>query len=200
MTAPTRSFRAIWRARRRHSDDGAAAVEFALVLPILVLILFGIIDYGLYFSNSIGARSGLQSAVRQAVVDNLDSTCATPSEHAITPAPTTEVGELMCMVKLRSDPVSGETYVKVVLPPLTFDPTRSGWTVGQPLLVCEVIEVKGVTGYVPLPRAGTGVNGVIRDKVVMQIERHDQNGDHDGDPDTGAEEANPPGGWDWCTA
>jgi Flp pilus assembly protein TadG len=33
-------------------DDGAAAVELALVLPILLLLIFGIIDFGrLYFAQ-----------------------------------------------------------------------------------------------------------------------------------------------------
>ncbi len=38
----------------RGADQGAAAVEFALVVPILVILLFGIIDYGLYFTNALG--------------------------------------------------------------------------------------------------------------------------------------------------
>ena len=192
------------RARRfARSDDGAAAVEFALVFPILVLILFGIVDYGLYFSNSIGARSGLQSAVRQAVVDNLDPSCPTPSEHSYNTTPSPEVGELICMVKNRTDPVSGETFVKVVLPPDPNHSPQTGWVVDKPLLVCEVIVVKGVTGYVPLPHSGTNTNGVIRDKVVMLIEQHDPN---DTDIDSGgAEELGPPGGWGdaadpWCTS
>jgi Flp pilus assembly protein TadG len=188
------------------SDDGAAAVEFALVLPVLVLILFGIIDYGLYFSNSIGARSGLQSAVRQAVVDNIDPNCATPSDHSYNTTPSAEVGSPICMVKARTEPVSGETFVKVVLPTDPTDPTdpaQTRWVVGQPLLVCEVVQVKGLTGYVPLPRSGTGTNGVIRDKVVMQIESHDRqdatHNDHDKDLDQSVEEGSPPGDWSWCT-
>ncbi|KRF17861.1 hypothetical protein ASG90_05890 [Nocardioides sp. Soil797] len=52
--------------RKMRSDDGAAAVEFALVFPILVLILFGIINYSYMFtvrqaltqSSAEGARAG----------------------------------------------------------------------------------------------------------------------------------------------
>ena len=48
------------------ADDGAAVVEFALVMPILALIIFGIIDFGraFYTVNNIisavreGARYG----------------------------------------------------------------------------------------------------------------------------------------------
>ncbi len=47
------------------------------MLPILVLILFGIIDYGLYFSNTLSAESGVQTAARQAIVGNLDPDCTT---------------------------------------------------------------------------------------------------------------------------
>jgi Flp pilus assembly protein TadG len=40
------------RGRQDARDGGAAAVEFALVLPILLLLLFGIIDFGrLYFTQ-----------------------------------------------------------------------------------------------------------------------------------------------------
>ncbi|HEY4790639.1 MAG TPA: TadE/TadG family type IV pilus assembly protein, partial [Actinomycetes bacterium] len=36
-------------------QDGAAAVEFALLLPLLVLLLFGFIQFGLAFNTRIQA-------------------------------------------------------------------------------------------------------------------------------------------------
>jgi hypothetical protein len=190
VVLPTSRNRARLRlARRGGRDDGAAAVEFAIVLPILVLILFGIVDYGLYFSNSISVRSGLQAAARQAVVANFDQTCDPPPD--VTGA-TDDVGRLICMVKDRTDPLGGTTYVKVVLPTDgSAGATTTGWYTGQPLVVCAVVVSHGVTGWVPLPG-----HGVIRTKVVEEIEQHAP----DGDPDPGAEES-PPGGWGtWCTA
>jgi len=43
------------------SDRGAAAVEFALLLPLLVLIVFGLIDFG----RAINAQITLTQAARE---------------------------------------------------------------------------------------------------------------------------------------
>jgi Flp pilus assembly protein TadG len=44
-----------------NSDRGAAAVEFALLLPLLLLIVFGIIDFG----RAINAQVTLTQAARE---------------------------------------------------------------------------------------------------------------------------------------
>jgi Flp pilus assembly protein TadG len=54
------------RLRVRARERGAAAVEFALVLPILVVILLGIVDFGLEMNSQAiianAAREGARTA------------------------------------------------------------------------------------------------------------------------------------------
>lgn len=57
----------VLRARRR-GDRGAVAVEFALVFPFLVLIVFAIIQYGFYFWAMQGGASAAREAARKAAV------------------------------------------------------------------------------------------------------------------------------------
>lgn len=49
-------------------QEGAAAVEFALLLPLLVLLLFGFIQFGLAFNTRIQATNAAREAARLAVV------------------------------------------------------------------------------------------------------------------------------------
>lgn len=46
---------------RPNDERGAAAVEFAIVLPLLVLLVFGIIQFSIYFNR----LQGLQAAARE---------------------------------------------------------------------------------------------------------------------------------------
>lgn len=66
---------------------GASAAEFALVLPLLILLLFGIIDGGRYMWTINRAEKAAQMGVRMAVVtdyvsssigDNYVGQCSTP--------------------------------------------------------------------------------------------------------------------------
>jgi Flp pilus assembly protein TadG len=50
-------------SRRHARDRGAAAVEFALLFPLLMLIVFGIIDFG----RALNAQITLTQAAREGV-------------------------------------------------------------------------------------------------------------------------------------
>ncbi len=61
--------------RPRRSQDGAAAVEFALLTPILFLLIFGILQWGLYFWAAQGGANAAREAARRAAV-GYPTTCA----------------------------------------------------------------------------------------------------------------------------
>ncbi|MPZ95811.1 MAG: hypothetical protein GEU96_13105 [Propionibacteriales bacterium] len=73
MISP-RSHRPAKRCRRRSSDDGASAVEFALVSVLLFTILFGLIQYGLYFWSLQSGSSAAREGARRAAVGDLGCT------------------------------------------------------------------------------------------------------------------------------
>ncbi len=58
---------------RRHriikSEKGASAVEFALILPILIILVFGIVQFGIAFNNYITITHAAREGARIAAVD-----------------------------------------------------------------------------------------------------------------------------------
>ncbi len=148
---------ALRRARRgslrRDEESGAAAVEFALVAPILFTVLFGTLQYGLYFFDTLGARQGVREAARLGVVEQFGSTTCT------TGTPSTK---LRCVTKEQIDAVTGDPQVKVMAP------STGGWVKGNRLVVCAVIESDGAIGLLPMPN-----DGFITTKTEMSIEKTD---------------------------
>ena len=48
------------RPGRAQGDDGAALVEFALVMPVLFLLLFGIVEFGINLNDYQAIRQGIR--------------------------------------------------------------------------------------------------------------------------------------------
>jgi Flp pilus assembly protein TadG len=55
------------RRARRGRDRGQALTEFALIAPILFLLLFGVLQLGLLFAGQNGLVNGVRDAARRAV-------------------------------------------------------------------------------------------------------------------------------------
>jgi len=129
------------RTARTRTDHGAAAVEFALVLPILLLVVFGIISYGLFFNDSINTRQGVREAARRVTVGNLT--------YPGCPTATTTTGganaTIKCITRSAVGALSGPAYV-AVKPPAT-------WARGSAFTICAVVKPRNVIGLIPMPSA-----------------------------------------------
>lgn len=53
--------------RKEHREQGASATEFALILPILLLLLFGIIEFGIIFFNKAVITNASREGARVGV-------------------------------------------------------------------------------------------------------------------------------------
>ena len=125
----------------RSRQRGIAAIEFGLVMPILCLLIFGLIDYGYWFTIGLAATNAAREGARSATT--IAGAC--PNGGA-----TTE-GTNAITSYITGTGLGG----------LTTSPTCSCTTVASgPQFQCSVtVSFQRLTGYslVPMPAAGGGL-------------------------------------------
>jgi|tagenome__1003787_1003787.scaffolds.fasta_scaffold20532682_2 Flp pilus assembly protein TadG len=108
------------RFRRRRDEGGAAAVEFALLAPIVLLLVFGIIQYGLYFWADQGGSDAGRDAARLSAVGK-PTDC--PTFEANVTAPIDSMGNNFDITRTYTDS-DGDGQIEVgdnVTVTVTFD-------------------------------------------------------------------------------
>jgi Flp pilus assembly protein TadG len=137
------SVRAKLRKEAR-KEDGAAAVEFALIVGLLAILVFGLLEYGLAFWQVQNLRSAAREGARVAAVrgDNSDISLAMveASTGSLPPGFGGFTATRVCdddtsgqevTVKITNGSLSGavrEAFDVSIpfLPPITLNPTLSG--------------------------------------------------------------------------
>ena len=61
------------KLRARRDQKGAAAVEFALIVPLFVLVIMGMVQYGWYFYAMQSGTSGVGEVTRRMAVGDCQS-------------------------------------------------------------------------------------------------------------------------------
>jgi Flp pilus assembly protein TadG len=70
------------RIHTARSERGAAAVEFALVMPLLFLLVFGIIEFGFIFNKELSVTHAAREGVRVYALNGSASAAKTFAEAA----------------------------------------------------------------------------------------------------------------------
>jgi Flp pilus assembly protein TadG len=172
-------------SRGTSADRGAAALEFALVVPVLCILVFGMVDYGLFFSDSLGARDGTRIAARRGAVADFPA-CA---GGVVPTGDDDKLNKLACLAVSQTGASGGDAYARVTVP--------GDWAPGRDVLVCVAIVETGVTGFTPMPN-----NSTVRAKLRMRIEQDTGNPPSRSNPGMANKSTAPPappGLWtQWC--
>jgi len=119
-------------ARNATRDRGAAAVEFALLLPMLLLLVFGIIDFG----RALNAQITLTQAAREgARLDALGrSNVASGTQAAATGlSPVSVTVVTSCLPNATGDAKVTASYVFNFVTPLSAISRMFGSSFGSPM-------------------------------------------------------------------
>lgn len=115
--------------RKQKKEDGQAMVEFALILPIFLLILCGIIDFGWLFYNQLSLNNACREGARYAVVhtaENADTQSIINHIESITTTVFANDGiDITVEYTSPSDPTSGDIKVSMQADISFFTPVLS---------------------------------------------------------------------------
>jgi len=152
-------------------ERGNALIEMAIVVPLLLLLVFGIIEWGVFLNRKIDLTQGVRESGRQGAV-------ALYSGGVVSCASGSPTDQLVCLAKSRIG-VNG-TAVHVIAPATN--------AVGSAFAVCATYKTASVTGLMkPL------IPSYVHTETVMRLEQAPVNGlTTGGDPDP---ESN---GWSSC--
>jgi hypothetical protein len=153
----------------KRNERGASLVEFALLLPILVLILFGIIDFGSLYNNYQSVRQGARDGMRQAIVADPG---APPSPCTIQAGGNVPASgpayDWICYTKHRIGLSDSDTRVKLLWKaPAVGATDQNPFPAGNPFMVCVQYKASSLSGVL-----GPFINGrVLNTQAETLIEQ-----------------------------
>jgi TadE-like protein len=178
------------RTRCRRGERGAALIELAIALPILVLLVFGVVEFGVTYNDYISLRDGVRQAAREGSVGNFGPAATTDAPCHLTGASgaSDNIQRLMCLAKSEIALDGTKVRVKVLSGAPAFTGVGS-FAKNDSLIVCAQYPVDAITGFIAQFLDGRS----LQSRTAFRIEKSDIVA-------TAGEETPPSGrDWSWCT-
>jgi hypothetical protein len=146
----------MFRLFRRDREKGASAVEFALVLPLFLTLVFGIVEAGWLFAQLNDVRHGVREGARLAAVD-YDTTAG--------------IGQEVCD---RMDLVPGSS-VSVVLSSVSTSPQDNAGNFGATGSIAISFPYQSLTSFLDPIFGGT----ILSSDIEFRLEQPSEDADAD---------------------
>ena len=138
------------RQRASSGDSGVAALEFVLIAPLIIAILFGLIDYAIYFKHQSDVTivaeqiANKVSRIENLKDDNKDSSINTT---------------VLSIMKINQERLNPGDYIYVFRPDAVGDPIGSTETSPCPPNDCLKYYYAETTAGLPDPKVSTTTGG-----------------------------------------
>lgn len=123
------------KRRNRSKERGAAAVEFALVLPLLLTLVFGIIEFGWAYAQMLDVRHGAREGARLVAVNDFPA-----GQTADDLTATEQTNHLVSTICNRMD-LTNDAKISIELV------VSGGVSAGQTVLITVDMPLQTVTGW-----------------------------------------------------
>ena len=121
-------------------------VELAIILPLFMVLVFGVIQFGITYNNLITLRQGTREAARQGAVGNFGS-LSSCSLTGVSGSPSTDIQKLMCLAKQQIGLSFANTRVKILSGSADFSSSGT-FQKGEALIVCVEYPVDAMAKFV----------------------------------------------------
>ena len=95
------------------NENGSSSIEFALILPVLVLLLLGIFQFGLAYNNYLAITHAAREGARMAAVGQFDQAAVAAQAYPVSP--------VSVSVSYPNGDAHGETVEVIVRANITID-------------------------------------------------------------------------------
>ena len=148
----------LWRrvVERRPSNRGAIIVEMAIIVPFLVSVVCGVVDFGFAFHDWIAVRQGARDGLRVAIAD-----VTPPAPQGGWACPTSgsagPLQGLVCYTKAQVGLNANNTRVKIHF--------AAPFTMGNAVKICVQQSVSSKTGFYAALLNGKVLNTTVESLI-----------------------------------